>query len=61
MHPRSSLLNWAIFLALSLIWGSSFILMKIGLDNQLSPYDIAALRMLSYGLVLSPVAVKAFR
>lgn len=60
MHPRSSLLNWAIFLALSLIWGSSFILMKIGLDNQLSPYDIAALRMLSSGLVLAPIAVKAF-
>ena len=61
MQPRSSLLNWGIFIALSLIWGSSFILMKIGLDNQLSPYDIAAVRILSSGLVLLPVAFKAFR
>ena len=36
-------------------------MIKIGLNNQISPYDIAALRILSSGLVLLPVAFKAFR
>ena len=58
---NKNLVNWLLFTALSVIWGSSFILMKIGLDNQLSPYQVAALRMVSAGLVLSPVAVKYIR
>ncbi len=56
-----NLVNWLLFTALSIIWGSSFILMKIGLDNQLSAYQVAALRMVSAGLVLSPVAIKHIR
>jgi len=58
---NKNLVNWLLFAALSVIWGSSFILMKIGLDNQLSPYQVAALRMVSAGLVLSPVAIKYMR
>jgi drug/metabolite transporter (DMT)-like permease len=51
--------NWALFIMLSIIWGSSFILMKWGLydANQqpvLSPYHVAALRMLSSGIVMLP-------
>jgi drug/metabolite transporter (DMT)-like permease len=51
--------NWALFIILSIIWGSSFILMKWGLydANQepvLSPYHVAALRMLSSGIVMLP-------
>lgn len=58
--------NWGLFVLLSLIWGSSFILMKIGLFNEsslstLSPYQVAALRMLSAGLVLLPLALKGIR
>ena len=53
--------NWLLFIALSMIWGSSFILMKIGLEYRMSAYDIAATRILSAGLVLMPVALKAFR
>lgn len=49
--------NWLIFILLSLIWGSSFILMKLGLQ-QLSAYQVAALRILSAGLILLPVTVK---
>ncbi|MEO6548155.1 MAG: DMT family transporter [Ferruginibacter sp.] len=56
-----NLLNWLIFMALSVIWGSSFILMKIGLDNHLSPYQVAAIRILSAGLALLPVSIKHFR
>ena len=56
-----NLTTWLIFIALSLIWGSSFILMKIGLDNQLTPYQVAALRCASGGLVLVPVMLKYIR
>ena len=58
---NKNLINWLIFTALSLIWGSSFILIKIGLNNQLSPYQVAALRIASGGLVLVPVMVKYIR
>lgn len=45
---------------LSLIWGSSFILMKAGM-NTLTPYHVASIRILSAGLVLIPFARKALR
>ncbi len=35
--------------------------MKIGLDNDISPFNIAAIRMVAAGIVLLPVAVKSFR
>ncbi len=53
-------IDWLIFIVLSLIWGSSFILMKIGLQ-QLSSYQVAALRILSAGVILLPITVKVFR
>lgn len=34
--------------------------MKIGLDNKLTAYQIAAIRIVAAGLVLLPVAVRAF-
>jgi drug/metabolite transporter (DMT)-like permease len=52
---------WIIFMTLAFIWGSSFILMKIGLDNQLSAYHIAAIRIVSAGIVLFPAAVSAVK
>ena len=56
----SRFINWLLFTVLSLIWGSSFLLMKIGME-QLSPYEVAALRILSAGIVLIPFAFKAFK
>ena len=53
-------LNWLIFVLLSIIWGSSFIMMKEGLLH-LSAYQVAALRIVSAGLVLLPWAIKYFR
>jgi len=55
----NKLLNWIIFFALCLIWGSSFVLMKLGLYDSkgaplLNAYQVAALRLLSAGLVLFP-------
>ncbi|HMO63064.1 MAG TPA: EamA family transporter, partial [Ferruginibacter sp.] len=54
-------LNWLLFVGLSIIWGSSFILMKLGLEHGLSAYQVAALRIALAGLVLLPVAIRTFR
>lgn len=53
-------INWLLFILLSLIWGSSFILMKIGLQ-QLSSYQVAAVRIVASGLILLPVAIRHIR
>ena len=55
-----------IFLLLCTVWGSSFILMKLGMygaGNQplLNAYQVAALRILSAGLALIPFLLKAHR
>jgi len=54
------LINWLLFLSLCIIWGSSFILMKHS-KEQLSAYQLAALRIFSAGIVLFPFAVIHFR
>lgn len=43
-----------------MIWGSSFILMKSGMET-LSPYQVASIRLISSGVVLLPFALKAFQ
>ena len=50
--------SWIIFIVLSVIWGSSFVLMKEGLTS-LSAYQVASLRIFTAGLVLAPFANKA--
>jgi drug/metabolite transporter (DMT)-like permease len=57
---RDRLINWGIFITLSIIWGSSFILMKEGM-HALSAYQVASIRILSAGLVLTPFALKALK
>jgi drug/metabolite transporter (DMT)-like permease len=57
---KKGILNWLIFIALSVIWGSSFVLMKEGL-KQLTSYQVAAIRILSSGIILLPFALRAFR
>lgn len=54
---RFKVINWLIFICLSLIWGSSFKLMKVGM-NELSSYQVASLRMLSAGIFLLPATIK---
>ncbi len=56
----NKLINWLLFIALCVIWGSSFILMKGGM-NRLTAYQVASIRILSAGLVLIPFARKALR
>lgn len=53
-------LAWAILLALSLVWGSSFILMKKGMI-AFSSDEVAALRISMASLVLLPWFIKNFR
>jgi drug/metabolite transporter (DMT)-like permease len=57
---KEKLIQWGLFVLLSIVWGSSFILMKEGMVT-LTPYQVASLRILSAGLVLVPFAWKAFR
>lgn len=52
--------NWLLFIALSFIWGSSFILIKGGLEH-LSAYQVASIRIISSGLVLLPVTLLSVR
>lgn len=49
--------NWLLFIALSLIWGSSFILMKIGLQG-LNAFEVAGIRLLTAGICMLPFALK---
>jgi drug/metabolite transporter (DMT)-like permease len=53
-------LNWFIFILLSVIWGSSFIMMKEGLLN-LTAFQVASLRIVFSGIVLLPWAVKSLK
>jgi drug/metabolite transporter (DMT)-like permease len=57
---NKGILNWGIFIILSIIWGSSFIMMKEGLLH-LTAYQVAALRIVFSGIVLLPSAIKHFR
>lgn len=57
---KSKSLAWAILIALSIIWGSSFILMKRGLDAYGSD-EVAALRISIAFLFLIPFYIKHYR
>ena len=48
--------KWILLILLSLIWGSSFILIKKSLEH-FNPYEVGALRVLISGIVLMPYAV----
>lgn len=46
--------------SLALIWGSSFMLMRLGLQNY-TPIQIGCLRMCCAALVMTPFLIKGFR
>ncbi len=59
-------ISWLLFILLCFIWGSSFILMKWGMygangKSVLSPYEVAALRMLSGGIIMLPFLRKSLK
>lgn len=53
-------INWFIFIVLSIIWGSSFVLMKEGLVG-LTALQVASFRIIFSGLVLLPIALRSFK
>ncbi len=57
---NSKIINWVLFIILSFIWGSSFVLMKEGLLH-LTAFQVASIRIISSGIVLLPVAIRHFR
>lgn len=56
MIKQSNATAWTLLLVLAMIWGSSFILIKRGLD-VFSAGEVGALRIISAALFLFPVAV----
>ena len=56
-HP---FLAWFLLIILSLVWGSSFILIKKGLVS-FSAAEVGALRIFSAGLFLLPLAINKLR
>lgn len=57
---QNNKLAWVLLIVLSLIWGSSFILMKRGLD-AFSSDEVAALRISIAFLFLIPFLVKHYK
>ena len=54
MNPEKE--KWILLVLLSVIWGSSFILIKKSLEH-FNPYEVGALRVLIAGLILLPFAI----
>ena len=52
--------DWFLFIALCIIWGSSFILMKEGM-LALTPYQVAAIRIFCAGIILLPFSFAALK
>lgn len=57
MTQKPTLKAWGLLISLSLIWGSSFILIKKGLIG-LTSMEVGSLRILSAALVLLPFAFR---
>jgi len=60
MSENKNLLSWVMLLGLALIWGSSFILIKRGLDVY-GPTEVGALRIASASIFLLPFAIKGLK
>lgn len=60
MTQKTPLKAWGLLITLSLIWGSSFILIKKGLVG-LEPMEVGSIRILSASLFLLPFALRKFR
>ena len=55
-HSENSLKNWALLTILTVIWGSSFILIKRGLE-VFSPGEVGAYRMVAAATLLLPLSL----
>lgn len=57
MNLEKIIWQWLWLIGLAFIWGSSFILIKKGLQSY-SPEQVAAYRMLFAALLISPIAIR---
>jgi drug/metabolite transporter (DMT)-like permease len=57
VHANTSAVKWLLMTTLALIWGSSFILMKRGLED-FHPGQVASIRMLTSFLCLFPFVIR---
>ena len=55
MNPEKE--KWLLLIVLSVIWGSSFILIKKSLEH-FNPYEVGALRILIAAILLLPMALR---
>jgi len=60
MSENKNLLAWVMLIGLALIWGSSFILIKRGLDVY-TPGEVGALRIASASIFLIPFAIRGLK
>jgi drug/metabolite transporter (DMT)-like permease len=60
MTAQSSRLDWLIFLLLGFFWGSSYLFIKIGVENGLEPFTLITFRLL-IGFILLATVVAFFR
>jgi drug/metabolite transporter (DMT)-like permease len=60
VQRNAAFFHWLLFLALCIIWGSSFILMKEGMKS-LNAYQVASIRILSAGIILLPVGLQQLK
>lgn len=58
--PHSQYISWILFFLITIIWGSSFILIKKGLVVYSAP-QVAAIRILSASLFMIPFAISWIR
>lgn len=52
--------SWFLLIVLAIIWGSSFIMIKRGLDH-FSALEVASLRILAAATLLSPLSIPALK
>src|SRR5690349_7052154 len=60
MNAKNPTAAWTLMIVLALIWGSSFILMKRGLETY-TPFQIGAIRMGASFLFLLPFLFRSIR
>ena len=57
MSARSARIDWLLFILLGFMWGSSYLFIKIGVDQGLPPFTLITLRLaIGFALLASVVA-----
>lgn len=59
ISPPKTITSWVLLIVLALIWGSSFLLMGIGL-KVFTPLQVASIRIVSASIALAGIALPAF-